>query len=305
MKIILSFLLLFQLMGCQPDKGESVTQLNPPKGKHSSHVQSLIDKNDQIQIDFAQRIILVNTATDQRIAFKDFLVRSRRLLILILDQPKSVKHINDLELMTLELDDFPLAIQDLSYVAPYKKGLKDLVKMLYTSVEEEAKNYIVNFNFNKVNIDKLIRTKDPDAADFLPGTNDAGRSYISPKSHNPAKTGKTALITPAFQLGSLNYGIQFEYFVRFYSSAARSERLIKFFVGEDTENVKDVRWLDLNIEIAADASGWGVPPVISPVKLIPINNKKVRIKIEYISDAAREFTQAFNLYRFEIKEAKE
>lgn len=307
MKVLMSIFMLFSLMACQGGGGsESVTPLNPPTGPHSKQIQDLIDQHDLIDRDFAERTIMSSTTTtaDQRAKFKDFLVRSRRLLVLLLDQPSNEDNIKELELLVLASKDMAIPVQDLSYVVPYRNGLTQLVDDLYRALETPVVQKVVaNFLFTKENTEKLIFEKEAGAADFSLGRNDEGESYLSPKSHRPPKTGKTTLTTPAFDLGSGEHSLQFAYWIRFYKAQARKEKMIKFYVGEDNKELDKIDWLDLELELGSDME-FNAPSVLTTEKVIPYANTKVRVMIEYNSDAARGFTQAFNIFRIEIKESK-
>ena len=301
MKVLFSVLVLSLFFGCQGKKGEVVTQIQSINGPFSEEIKALIDNNETIQRDIAESTILTSTTNEQVDNFKVFLISSRRNLVVLLDNPSNSRVLKSLEIEVLSAENFPIAVRDQSYITPYIKRLKALIGLIYMHQGAEAENYAANFIFSKENSDKLIRVKEDTAADFQARTSERG-DYMSIDSFRKKNNGKVSLISPSFSIDELNYIIRFEYLVRFYKPNARAERLIKFYVGENQESIDDIVWKDLDVELGADAGGFGDDPSVTEEKELNLFNTDIRVKIEYSSSVEKEAFPALNLYSIQIVE---
>jgi hypothetical protein len=293
---------LFSLLACQGKKGEVVAPLEENNGPQSIEIKQLMESNERIQRDLAEDIIFRSARVEQSSKFKVFLIQTRRFLVVLLNDPMNTKILKKLESLLLTMDNFPVTVRDQSYITPYINGLKTLVKELYLVQGGEAESYAAKFSFSKENLNKLVIVKDETAAVPAQRENEAGE-YVGFDSFKKKNNGTSSVITPAFTLEMKDHFIRFQYLTRFYKPDARAERMIKFFIGEDKENVSDIVWEDLNLEVAPDAATFSDAVVSENIDLV-FNDTKIRVKIEYKSDSEKGFFPAFNLYGLDIVEKK-
>ena len=302
MKILFMTFTLFSLLACQGKNGEVVVPLEENNGPQSIEIKQLMENNERIQRDLAEEIIFRSARVEQSSKFKVFLIQTRRYLVVLLNNPMNTQVLKELESKLVLMDNFPVTVNDQSYIAPYIDGLKKLVKELYLIQGGEAEDYAAKFTFSNENADKIILIKDETAVTPSQRDNEAGE-YIGFDSFKNKNNGKTAVITPAFNLNMKDHFIRFKYLTRFYKPDARSERMIKFFVGEGTDDISNIVWIDLNLEIAPDAATFS-DAVTSEHIDIDFNNTNIRVKVEYTSDVEKGFFPALNLYGFDIVEKK-
>jgi len=302
MKILFMTLALLSLLACQGKNAEVLAPLEENNGPQSIEIKQLMESNERIQRDLAEDIIFRSARVEQSSKFRVFLIQTRRFLVILLNDPMNTKTLKKLESLLLTMDNFPVTVRDQSYITPYINGLKALVKELYLVQGEEAENYAAKFSFSKENLNKLVIVKDETAAVPAQRQNEAGE-YIGFDSFKKKNNGTSSVITPAFTLEMKDHFIRFQYLTRFYKPDARAEKMIKFFIGEDKENVSDIVWEDLNLEVAPDAATFSDAVVSKNIDLI-FNDTKIRVKVEYKSDSEKGFFPAFNLYGFDIVEKK-
>jgi hypothetical protein len=302
MKILFMTLALFSLLACQGKNAEVLAPLEENNGPQSIEIKQLMESNERIQRDLAEDIIFRSARVEQSSKFRVFLIQTRRFLVILLNDPMNTKTLKKLESLLLTMDNFPVTVRDQSYITPYIDGLKALVKELYLVQGGEAENYAAKFSFSKENLNKLVIVKDETAAVPAQRQNEAGE-YIGFDSFKKKNNGTSSVITPAFTLEMKDHFIRFQYLTRFYKPDARAEKMIKFFIGEDKENVSDIVWEDLNLEVAPDAATFSDAVVSKNIDLI-FNDTKIRVKVEYKSDSEKGFFPAFNLYGFDIVEKK-
>ena len=302
MKILFMTLALLSLLACQGKNAEVLAPLEENNGPQSIEIKQLMESNERIQRDLAEDIIFRSARVEQSSKFRVFLIQTRRFLVILLNDPMNTKTLKKLESLLLTMDNFPVTVRDQSYITPYIDGLKALVKELYLVQGGEAENYAAKFSFSKENLNKLVIVKDETAAVPAQRQNEAGE-YIGFDSFKKKNNGTSSVITPAFTLEMKDHFIRFQYLTRFYKPDARAEKMIKFFIGEDKENVSDIVWEDLNLEVAPDAATFSDAVVSKNIDLI-FNDTKIRVKVEYKSDSEKGFFPAFNLYGFDIVEKK-
>jgi hypothetical protein len=302
MKILFMTFALFTLLSCQGKNGEVVVPLEENNGPQSIEIKQLMENNERIQRDLAEEIIFRSARVEQSSQFKIFLIQTRRYLVVLLNNPMNTEVLKELESKLLAMDNFPVTVNDQSYIAPYIEGLKTLVKELYLVQGGEAEDYAAKFTYSKENSEKIILIKDENAVTPAQRDNEAGE-YIGFDSFKNKNDGKVAVITPAFKLDMNDHFIRFKYLTRFYKPDARAERMIKFFVGEEADEVSNIIWTDLNLEIAPDAATFS-DAVTSENIDIDFKNTNIRIKVEYSSNVEKGFFPAFNLYGFDIVEKK-
>jgi len=302
MKILFMTLALFSLLACQGKNAEVLAPLEENNGPQSIEIKQLMESNERIQRDLAEDIIFRSARVEQSSKFRVFLIQTRRFLVILLNDPMNTKTLKKLESLLLTMDNFPVTVRDQSYITPYIDGLKALVKELYLVQGGEAENYAAKFSFSKENLNKLVIVKGETAAVPAQRQNEAGE-YIGFDSFKKKNNGTSSVITPAFTLEMKDHFIRFQYLTRFYKPDARAEKMIKFFIGEDKENVSDIVWEDLNLEVAPDAATFSDAVVSKNIDLI-FNDTKIRVKVEYKSDSEKGFFPAFNLYGFDIVEKK-
>ncbi len=301
MKVLLSLFILLSFLACQKKNEVVESPVMIQSGIYSTEISTLIQDNNRLQLDLAEDTIMRSSTNDQRNLFREFLVRSRRALIVLLDNPKNETVLKELEDIVFEAGNLIITVTDQSYIAPYISKLEDLIESLYLNQGGVAENYLIKFQFDEENAQKLLMEKEENAADFTNRENEHG-PYVGVDSFGQKNDGTTIAITPTIALESMLYSVRFEYLVRFYARDARDQKLIKFFVGEDREDVSTIEWIDLDVEIGPDASSFSDPPSVTNDINLDFVDTDIRFKIEYTSKAADKFFPAFNLFKLEVLE---
>jgi hypothetical protein len=302
MKKIVLILILMSFMACQESEKSVDSPVVIQLGAQAGEISSLIADNNRLQSDLAENIIMTTTTQDQESLFREFLIRSRRSLIALLDNPKSKKALKQLENLVFKAKALPLTVKDQSFVTPYLNQLEQLIEDLYLVQGGVAENYLIKFPFDKLNAASLIRVKDETAADFSSQSNDDG-GYLGVNSFSTKSFGSTSIITPVVSIDALKYAVRFEYLVGFYSADARKQNLIKFYVGVDKADVSLIEWQDLNLEIAPNAPNF-TDSTLSKNIALNFSNSNIRFKVEYTSMLEEKFFPALNLYKLEVVEIK-
>lgn len=299
MKVILP-ILLFIMIACSPSEESKLIPINSYSGPKSTELKALINENEVIQKDLAEAIIFQG-ATNQQIGnFKNFLVRSRRAMIQLLDNVKNKKALNDLEKIVYDASNEPMQVRDEAYTRNYIKDLIETVKAIFKLQRRKPVYFIVlalDFKFTKENSDLLIFQNEEGASTFRKSTRG---NYIE-TADSRGKNGLSTVITPVFQLDNTAHLISFEYLVRFYPAEARAKKLIKFYVGNNEEDISKIDWKEVDLPIAPDAATWS-EVTTSDFITFEDTTGKIRIKVDYTSDLENKFHPALNIFRIRIKE---
>lgn len=300
MKAILP-ILLFVMIACSPSEESKLIPISSYSGPKSTELKALINENEVIQEDLAEAIIFQGATNQQVGNFKNFLVRSRRAMIQLLDNVKNQKALNDLEKLVYDASNEPMQVRDEAYTKNYIQDLIETVKAIYKIQKRKPVYFVIlalDFPFNKQNSDFLIFENEEGAATFRKSTRG---DYIE-TTDSRGKNGKSTVITPVFELENVAHSISFEYLVRFYPEAAREKKLINFYIGKNNEDTSKIDWREIDMPVAPDAANWSQ---ITISDFIPFDGDvtgKVRIKVDYTADLENKFHPALNIFRIRIKE---
>lgn len=294
--------LLFIFSACN-DKTVETIRINQQSSVYAKEINDLISENEKLQKDLNHTIIFQSSNNDQRNNFRDFLIRTRRELIKLLANPKDSKALGQLEKLVGQYDSMIVEIQDESFIAPFVNDAKSLIENLYIVQGRKPIAYAAQFTFGEDSLDKIIKIKEENAAEFQARKNDNGE-YLGVDSFKPKNHGESVIISPAFELEDLNYEISLSYLVRFYSDEARAENLIQFYIGEERENINEIDWKLLKNQIGPDAGSFGDPFSTTQYELVDFKDTKVRVKIRYFSDKDKGYFPAFNISGVTIRERR-
>ena len=298
----LTILMMFSLISCSQNGSEENISISQSNNKFGSEIKTLLKENEVIQYEMAEDNIFQSASANQVNLFRQFILRSRRFLVLLLDDYTNNTALKSLEKAVLKVEGLPIAVRDQSYIYPYIAQIKELVEVIKKDISNEPEPERVYFFFNETTNETLTRIfSEEAAANFLPRTNDHG-PYLGVDSFKEKNNGTVSLISPTITIENIDYTVSFYYLVRFYKVSARAERLIRFYIGEDKEDINAIEWRDLNIEIGPDAASFGEPPVYTDAVDIEQTNTNIRVKIEYTSSAEKGYFPAFNLFNVKLEE---
>jgi hypothetical protein len=299
---ILFILLTLLLSSCTGKKEQYVSSYQSVQGEYSKQTNKLIDDNEMLQQYLAEDIILQSTTVNHSNSFRTFLIASRRYLILLTDNNKNSQALLSLEKELKNAKQIPLERRDQSFIIPYMEEIETLITELYVFQGLKPANNDILFDYSELNLATIIQTREENSALFSARTGNFG-PYLSVNSFKEKNHGTTALISPSITLESgLVYTIAFKYLVRFYGDEARNERLMRFYVGEDTENTDDIIWEDLEIVLGPDAGNFSEEPKLTDALLLKYTDTNIRVKVEYRSDNELGYFPALNLYQLILAE---
>tara|TARA_R110002049_G_scaffold76543_4_gene196526 strand:+ start:1413 stop:2321 length:909 start_codon:yes stop_codon:yes gene_type:complete len=297
---ILALLFIFILSSCKSEQSNEVVSLSNYDSEYSTELFQLVNKNDQLQDEFSQQIILLGATNLQRRSFSDFLVRSRRELILLLQNSYDQRALDSLKAELERVKGEAFQVRDLVYINNYLLELGKLIESFYII---QGRNSFYSVNFTKASLDDLLFIKGEFASEFSPRTNDFGE-YLSVDSFRNKNDGVSKVITPIVKLDkeALNFQVEFRLLTRFYNAEAREKGLIKFFVGANKESVDDIDWIELDVVIGPDAASFNEPPSSTQLTDINVDNDEIRFLISYESRKDDGFFPALNIYGLKIKD---
>lgn len=306
MRALLILSILFSLISCGGPETKNEMSLGDNNTKYSKEINALLDENEAIQLELDEGNILQASNANQINRFRNFIVRSRRFLVLLLDDPNNIVAFKSLIEEVKKAEKLAIVDRDRSYIVPYINDLKDLIRPLRRDLNVDPEPLMIKFSFNESTMEQLIVEKDNTAADFRPRSNSHG-PYLGASAFNPdptkRKNGKSTIITPVMEIDDNDYTLSFAYLSRFYDNNARAERLIKFYVGLDNGDINQIVWQDLEIELGPDAAEFSDPPsYTTPIELPELKNKNIRFKIEYNSSIEKGFFPSFNIFDVTFRE---
>jgi hypothetical protein len=294
MKSFLLAILIF-VVSCTQEVQQKQISLTDSSSEYSQEIKGLIKDNEIIQYEIAQNNIFQNASVHHVNLFRQFILRSRRYLVMLLGNTNIATAALSLKKEIVSVENLPIAIRDQSYILPYIKALKVLVAKIDGSL---------SFYFNGSSLKDILQVQSSETATlFKPRSNSHG-PYLGVDSFKEKNDGTVSLITPVIKLKNINYKLKFQYLVRFYAEAARQKELIKFYIGENKEEVNAIEWQKIETSLGPDASNFGDPPSYTSSESIKLTNTEIRIKVEYTSLKEESFFPAFNIYNVQFEEDK-
>lgn len=289
------FILFLISLSCAPESDNKKVSITNSNSKYKRDIQALLDENEMIRKEMAQDNIFQSASANQKNLFRQFVIRSRRFLVLILDDYKNLNALKSLEDEVNKLESLPIATRDQSYIAPYVSKIQGFIEEIKDDLNIDPEPPKIIFNFNERTNSQIIREAQEGAGEFEPNTNSQG-SFLSINSFAGKNNGTSSIITPIISLEDKSYNLSFRYLTSFYKPDARKERLIRFYIGENQEDISLIQWQDLNIEVGPDIRGNNIPPLISDKINVSLTDTLIRIKVEYTSDAEKGFFPLLNIF---------